>query len=170
MFLSAFDRRRIVLIALVTLFALPSLWIVSRNKAAPDSSSVTSIGISDSVDTATASAASDGSLEPIILGGPAPIVQDGSARIAYPATDPTGVQAIASFSNFDGAPDIVCYIPVAPLGISITVKNLNNGRTTRCTNVYRISLPTGVTMLLHTNVFESLANLVDAPIPVSVSW
>ena len=168
MFLSAFDRRRIVLIALVTLFALPTLWVVSRDKAAPDSSN---LGSSVAVDAGTASVeTADGSLEPIILGGPAPIVQDGSARIAYPATDPTGVQAIASFSNFDGAPDIVCYIPVAPLGISVTVKNLNNGRTTRCTNVYRISLPSGVTMLLHTKVFESLANLVDAPIPVSVSW
>ena len=168
MFLSAFDRRRIVLIALVTFFALPALWVVSRDKAAPDSSN---LAASVAADAGTASVeTSDGSLEPIILGGPAPIVQDGSARIAYPATDPNGVQAIASFSNFDGAPDIVCYIPVAPLGISITVKNLNNGRTTTCTNVYRISLPSGVTMLLHTKVFESLANLVDAPIPVSVSW
>ena len=112
----------------------------------------------------------DGSLEPIILGGPSPIVQDGSAQIAYPASSLTGIQAIASFSNFNNAPDIVCYSPEAPLGITITVQNLNNARTTTCTNVFRTSLPSGVTMLLHTKVFESLANLVDAPIPVTISW
>ena len=97
-------------------------------------------------------------------------MQDGSAQIAYPASSLTGVEAIASFSNFDNAPDIVCYFPEAPLGINVSVQNLNNGRTTTCTNVFRTSLPSGATMLLHTKVFESLANLVDAPIPVTVSW
>ena len=163
MFLSTFERRRIVIAALLTVLVLP---FVLLNR--------TDDKVADSADIATTTTqleqADDGSLEPIILGGPSPIVQDGSAQIAYPASSLTGVQAIASFSNFDNAPEIVCYMPQAPLGIKISVQNLNNGRTATCTNVFRTTMPSGASMLLHTKVFESLANLVDAPIPVTVSW
>jgi type II secretory pathway pseudopilin PulG len=164
--LSTFERRRIVLAAIVTVLVLPLLMLNN------DESKTAEVAVTTTtqVDSSLNQDSEDGSLEPIILGGPSPIVQDGSAQIAYPASSLTGSQAIASFSNFDNAPDIVCYCPEAPLGISISVQNLNNGRTTTCTNVFRTSLPTGATMLLHTKVFESLANLVDAPIPVTVSW
>ncbi|MFM9123503.1 MAG: hypothetical protein ACKOQX_11730, partial [Actinomycetota bacterium] len=64
----------------------------------------------------------------------------------------------------------VCYMPQAPLGLKVTVQNMDNGRITTCTNVFRAMMPAGATMILHTKVFESLANLVDAPIPVTVSW
>jgi hypothetical protein len=164
--LSTFERRRIVLAAIVTVLVLPLLML---NNDEPKTAEV-AVTTTTQVDSSLNQDSEDGSLEPIILGGPSPIVQDGSAQIAYPASSLIGSQAIASFSNFDNAPDIVCYFPEAPLGISISVQNLNNGRTTTCTNVFRTSLPTGATMLLHTKVFESLANLVDAPIPVTVSW
>ncbi len=163
---STFERRRIALAALVTILVLPFFLVGRNNNDANDAVVAATTTQPDSALEST----EDGSLEAIILGGPAPIVQDGSAQIAYPASSLIGIQAIASFSNFDNAPEIVCYIPQAPLGIKLSVQNLNNGRTTTCTNVFRTSLPSGATMLLHTKVFESLANLVDAPIPVTVSW
>lgn len=163
MFLSTFERRRIVIAALLTVLVLPFVLLNRTDDKVADSAEVATT-------TTQLEQAADGSLEPIILGGPSPIVQDGSAQIAYPASSLTGVQAIASFSNFDNAPEIVCYMPQAPLGIKISVQNLNNGRTATCTNVFRTTMPSGASMLLHTKVFESLANLVDAPIPVTVSW
>ena len=163
MFLSTFERRRIVIAALLTVVVLPFILLNRTDDKVADSAEVATT-------TTQLEQADDGSLEPIILGGPSPIVQDGSAQIAYPASSLTGVQAIASFSNFDNAPEIVCYMPQAPLGIKISVQNLNNGRTATCTNVFRTTMPSGASMLLHTKVFESLANLVDAPIPVTVSW
>ena len=163
MFLSTFERRRIVIAALLTVLVLPFILLNRTDDKVADSAEVATT-------TTQLEQADDGSLEPIILGGPSPIVQDGSAQIAYPASSLTGVQAIASFSNFDNAPEIVCYMPQAPLGIKISVQNLNNGRTATCTNVFRTTMPSGASMLLHTKVFESLANLVDAPIPVTVSW
>ncbi len=163
MFLSTFERRRIVIAALLTVLVLPFVLLNRTDDKVADSAEVATT-------TTQLEQADDGSLEPIILGGPSPIVQDGSAQIAYPASSLTGVQAIASFSNFDNAPEIVCYMPQAPLGIKISVQNLNNGRTATCTNVFRTTMPSGASMLLHTKVFESLANLVDAPIPVTVSW
>jgi hypothetical protein len=165
--LSTFERRRIAVAAILTLLVLPLLMINNGDETQNAEVVVTT---TTQVGSGLNESSEDGSLEPIILGGPSPIVQDGSAQIAYPASSLTGTQAIASFSNFDNAPDIVCYFPEAPLGIKISVQNLNNGRTTTCTNVFRTSLPSGATMLLHTKVFESLANLVDAPIPVTVSW
>jgi hypothetical protein len=165
--LSTFERRRIAVAAIITVLVLPLLMINNGDDTQDVEVAVTTTTQSDSGLNETSE---EGSLEPIILGGPSPIVQDGSAQIAYPASSLTGVEAIASFSNFDNAPDIVCYFPEAPLGINVSVQNLNNGRTTTCTNVFRTSLPSGATMLLHTKVFESLANLVDAPIPVTVSW
>ena len=163
MFLSTFERRRIVIAALLTVLVLPFILLNRTDDKVADSAEVATT-------TTQLEQADDGSLEPIILGGPSPIVQDGSAQIAYPASSLTGVQAIASFSNFDNAPEIVCYMPQAPLGIKISVQNLNNGRTATCTNDLRTTMPSGASMLLHTKVFESLANLVDAPIPVTVSW
>jgi len=164
LFLSTFERRRIVIAALLTTLVLPFVLMNRSDDKVTDSAEVAT------TTTQLEQASEDGSLEPIILGGPSPIVQDGSAQIAYPASSLTGVQAIASFSNFDNAPEIVCYMPQAPLGIKISVQNLNNGRTATCTNVFRTTMPSGASMLLHTKVFESLANLVDAPIPVTVSW
>jgi hypothetical protein len=165
--LSTFERRRIVVAAILTVLVLPLFVFNSDNETQNAEVAITT---TSQVEPGLVDQSEDGSLEPIILGGPSPVVQDGSAQIAYPSSNLTGIQAIASFSNFDNAPEIVCYIPEAPLGIVISVQNLNNGRTTTCTNVFRASLPSGATMLLHTKVFESLANLVDAPIPVTVSW
>ena len=168
MLLSTFERRRIAVAAILTVLVLPLFLINNGDENTKDVD--VAVTTTTQVDSGLGESSEDGSLEPIILGGPSPIVQDGSAQIAYPASSLTGTQAIASFSNFDNAPDIVCYFPEAPLGIVVSVQNLNNGRTTTCTNVFRTSLPSGATMLLHTKVFESLANLVDAPIPVTVSW
>ena len=168
LFLSTFERRRIALAAIVTMLVLPLMMV--NGGGDKKEGVVAVVTTTTQIDSGLGGEPEDGSLEPIILGGPSPIVQDGSAQIAYPSSNLTGVQAIASFSNFDNAPEIVCYMPQAPLGVKIVVQNLNNGRTTTCTNVFRTSLPSGATMLLHTKVFESLANLVDAPIPVSVSW
>ena len=110
--LSTFERRRIAVAAIITVLVLPLLMINNGDDTQNVEVAVTTTTQSDSGLNETSE---DGSLEPIILGGPSPIVQDGSAQIAYPASSLTGVEAIASFSNFDNAPDIVCYFPEAPL-------------------------------------------------------
>ena len=169
MSLSTFQRRRIAVLGLATLILFPLFRSFgggdpsdSGNTAVTNNpASVTTILSSNSI-------SEDESPAPIILSGPAPIVQDGSALIAYPAVDLVGT-LIATFSNFYNAPEIVCFVPTAPYGITLRVTNINNGRTTTCTNVFQTALPAGVTALLHTKVFERISNLVDAPIPVNVS-
>ena len=171
MLLTTFQRRRIVVLTVITIILVPILRSCKGNDSSEPTSTPTTIAPAYNTIAPSSGVVSDEeSPAPIILGGPAPIVQDGSAQIAYPAVETSGVQLIASFSNFDNAPDVVCFVPAAPFGISLTIKNINNGRTTKCTNVYREIMPAGATALLHTKVFERISNLVDAPIPVNVSW
>ena len=169
MSLSTFQRRRIAVLGLATVILFPLL----RSCGGGDPSDSGNTAVTNNLASVTTilssnSISEDESPAPIILSGPAPIVQDGSALIAYPEVD-IGGTLIATFSNFNNAPEIVCFVPTAPYGITLRVTNINNGRTTTCTNVYQTSLPAGVTALLHTKVFERISNLVDAPIPVNVS-
>jgi len=52
----------------------------------------------------------------------------------------------------------------------ITVTNLNNGRQVKCNNVSIEALRDGSVILIHTDVFLDLADLVDAPIPVEINF
>lgn len=107
LFLSTFERRRIALAAIVTMLVLPLMMV--NGGGDKKEGVVAVVTTTTQIDSGLGGEPEDGSLEPIILGGPSPIVQDGSAQIAYPSSNLTGVQAIASFSNFDNAPEIVCY-------------------------------------------------------------
>lgn len=157
--LTVYERRRIAVLVGVTLLALPLVWWSRGDGGAGTTTAATT----------TTAAGGDEVPAPVILGGPPPVVQDGSAQIAYPSLD-AGVQGTASFSNFDGGPANVCWVPSAPLGAPLTITNLNNGRTASCINVLRESMPANATMLLHTKVYEALSDLAEVPIPVVAGW
>lgn len=107
---------------------------------------------------------------PVILGGPAPLAPTGSAAIAYPAVQSDVITGTASYSNLGYTETAVCYSIEAPIGRVVTVTNINNGRSITCTNVFSLLVPNGVTVILHTSVFIKLADLIDSPIPVKISW
>ena len=108
--------------------------------------------------------------ESVILGGPAPLAPTGSAVIAYPADTGNSIDGRASFSNLGYTQTPICYSIEAPIGRVVTVTNINNGRSITCTNVFSLLVPNGVTVILHTSVFIKLADLIDSPIPVKISW
>jgi len=107
---------------------------------------------------------------PVILGGPAPLAPTGSAAIAYPASQANVITGTASYSNLGYTETSVCYSIEAPIGRVVTVTNINNGRSITCTNVFSLLVPNGVTVILHTSVFIKLADLINSPIPVKISW
>ena len=107
---------------------------------------------------------------PVILGGPAPLAPTGSAAIAYPAAQTDVITGTAAYSNLGYTETAVCYSIEAPIGRVVTVTNINNGRSITCTNVFSLLVPNGVTVILHTTVFIKLADLIDSPIPVKISW
>jgi hypothetical protein len=57
-----------------------------------------------------------------------------------------------------------------PAGAIVTVTNVNNGRTVKCTSVYSLLVPPGMTIMLHNSVFTDIADLNDAPLPVKITW
>lgn len=63
-----------------------------------------------------------------------------------------------------------CATPHALIGAVITVTNLNNGRQIKCNNVSIEALRDGSVIIVHTDVFLDLADLVDAPIPVEINF
>jgi hypothetical protein len=63
-----------------------------------------------------------------------------------------------------------CATPHALIGAKITVTNLNNARSVVCDNVSIESLGGGNTIIIHSDVFLEIADLVDAPIPVEIEF
>ena len=56
------------------------------------------------------------------------------------------------------------------VGTKVTVTNLDNGHTVTCVIADRTGVPDDQVIVLDTAVFAQLADLVEAPIPVTISW
>ncbi len=166
MFLSVADRRRITLVALLTLVTVPAVVFFTRGEPQADVATVAAAGVELGTDITTTTE----SPAPVFLEGPAGIAPTGTAVIAYPSAENIGVTGLATFSSLNGAPNTVCNAPIAPYGAMLVVKNLNNGRSIACSNVMMPSTPANVSIVLHTRLFVELSDLVNAPIPVSINW
>lgn len=174
MFLNPYDRRRITLVGLLTLLVVPTVIFLTRGEQQSDVATVAAAGMSldgtsDTVNDADATSGTEPPA-PVFLDGPAPLSPTGTAAIAYPSPDKVGINGLATFSSFNGAPTTVCNSPLAPYGTILVVKNLNNGRSITCSNVMMPSTPANVSVVLHTRLFVELSDLVNAPIPVSINW
>jgi hypothetical protein len=81
------------------------------------------------------------------------------------------VTGLASYSRLSSAPgSSVCATAAAPRGKTIHVLDIDNGHEITCTNVSTKTTVNGNTVLLDTSTFKELADLAQAPIPISVSW
>jgi hypothetical protein len=160
--LSVYERRRIIVLGVVTILAVTALRSRGSDEAADATAATTT--------TSTIVLTDESVPDPVILGGPAPLAPSGSAAIAYPATSGNVVDGLATFSNLGYTQTPVCYSTQVPAGAIVTVTNVNNGRTVKCTSVYSLLVPPGMTIMLHNSVFVEIANLNDAPLPVKITW
>jgi hypothetical protein len=160
--LSVFERRRIVVLTALTLIIMFTV----RGFNSSESAATTTVVIATTVPPIDETEIP----APVILGGPAPLAPTGSAAIAYPAAQTDVITGTAAYSNLGYTETAVCYSIEAPIGRVVTVTNINNGRSISCTNVFSLLVPNGVTILLHTTVFIKLADLIDSPIPLKISW
>jgi hypothetical protein len=162
MALSIYERRRAMVLAIVTVAVLGVVWGNRSSNSTTTANETT---------TTTVAPLTDESIpDPVILGGPAPLAPSGSAAIAYPAVNPNERTGLATFSNLGYTQTPVCYSTVVPAGASVTVTNVNNGRTVKCTSVYSLLVPSGTAIMLHSTVFTKIASLIDAPVPVKITW
>ena len=76
----------------------------------------------------------------------------------------------ATFTVLGYTERAVCYSTTVPQGQNLVVTNINNGQSIKCLSVYSTLVPPGIAIVLHQSVFVKLSDLIDAPIPVKVTW
>jgi rare lipoprotein A (peptidoglycan hydrolase) len=166
--LSHIDRNRMTVAFVATALLLTGLFLSaggssdpSKDSAEPATTTTYDLGLAtgDTVDA------------PANLDGPVSQDPNGQGQIAYPAdNDGQIARGSASYKRFPESSKTGCATNLVPLGTVLTVLNLNNGRKTTCTNI-NIGPTSGTfDIILNTAIFESIAELVDAPIPVELTW
>jgi hypothetical protein len=162
--LSFAERRRLVLAIAITLIAVVAAMASGGNADTANETTATVLPTTTIDDTAPANPAflpateSSSAPQIITVNVPAPptgtVITGDASYIRWPQT--MGLKP--------------CATPHALIGAVITVTNLNNGRQVKCNNVSIEALRDGSVILIHTDVFLDLADLVDAPIPVEINF
>lgn len=181
--LDRLDRRSVVAATVVTLVALPSLWLTSRNDptVAPN---VATAGVDLEASAAPGPSSSAAQDAPDPLGNPGGVtwerpefpleptpttVRDRVVTIAVPSdrSDRT-VLTRATYRSSVVTPE-TCAARGLPLGTRVTVTNVDNGHAVTCT----VSVVLGNAsddVVLHTSAFAGIADLSASPVPVQVTW
>ena len=183
------DRRRLLLAAIITLVAVPAFFVFSQRDGGDgdgggDSATAT-VAAGNVINPVAAQATqaattepppgSDSQLppmqvpddDPIFMNGPVAIEEDEIAEVAVPAQPSIPPLVIdASYrSTIPGTRS--CLVLGVESGRTVRVTNLDNGRSITCVT----STPPRTQrdeLLMHTEAFEQLADLTDAPITVEV--
>lgn len=168
--LTTIDRNRIVAAALLSAVMLPIVWLSSASgsgSSGPDSTAAVATSTTYSIGLGLEGAAD----KPVNLDGPTGALAEGEGQIAYPA-DLTGsmLRGTASYKRFPQSAANGCYSSLAPLGAELRVFNRDNGRSIKCLNINVGYVPPGQEIVISTVTFEKLADLVDSPIPVEITW
>jgi hypothetical protein len=168
------DRRRSVLLALLTLIALPAIYIYSRSidESPRSEATPTELRVDGEVLTASDNGPARPPIEfpdaaPIFLDGPVAELSPRIAEIAVPARPATpALQFSASFrSTVNGVRS--CLVKELRSGLSVTVTNLDNGRSITCVTSIAPFNQTA-DLVMHTEAFSLLADLTEAPITVEL--
>lgn len=162
-----FDKNRMTVAVIATAVLIPLLFMAGGR-----SSNTTAETIEATTTTYDLGLSSDGTADaPANLDGPVSQDPNGSGEIAYPAdNDGQMARVTASYKRFPMSAKTGCSTTAAPLGTTVTVLNLNNGHKTTCLNI-NIGPTTGTFgIIMNTAVFEEIAELVDAPLPVELTW
>lgn len=167
--LSTIDRNRIT-VAIVTTVLLLVVGFMASGRSADSPETQDTVATTTTLDLGLATDSTADA--PANLDGPVSADPNGQGQIAYPAdNDGQMARGTASFKRFPTSAKTGCVTPLAPLGAEITVRNLNNGHKTKCFNVNIILNTSAVfDITLDATVFEAIAELVDAPIPVELTW
>jgi len=158
----------------ISVIALPSLWLMSRNEKT-NAPNVATAGVELGDGAATdAPTAPDDAVDPMgapgaaYLDGPQATPNTDTIVIAIPGDAGQYELGTATFRRDISDPD-ACYVRAANFGQEVVVRNLDNGRSVTC--VARVT-PLGgdADIVLHADAFVRLADLTDAPVPVEISW
>ncbi|MGA9278628.1 hypothetical protein [Ilumatobacter sp.] len=165
------DRRRFLILALLTLIALPAIYFYSQrdDATADDPTSVT-------VDEAALDVNDASNRPPIVVSDADPAFLDGPVGEAVPGvneiavpTRPETAPLVLSASYRSTVPGVnTCLLRNVGLGIPVTITNLDNGRSLTCVTA---QAPQGqvADVVLHTGSFTKLADVTEAPITIELT-
>ena len=173
--MNEFDKRRIAVASLVTVSVLSLVWVFSSGSSNGDSSTATTcIGCADTAGNSAPSTTEYEPHPPIFVGGgggggvtpPDPV-----SVATAPEPNANEILTTTQFLRYGDTSGVRrCSTMLAPEGYELTVVNVDNGQSTTCTNTQGFPVPAGVGMVLDTVIFAEIGDLVDAPLPVRVSW
>ena len=178
------DRRRLVFATIVTIVALPTLWLTSRDEASdgglnPVAAAVNGRPLAEAArggttSTSTSPPPATADDEPVFMAGPTALPVPEPA-VASPVLSGEQASGRATFRRWDGATVTQvrahpCQTFLTPPGTRLTVTNVNNGRSVRCVNVTAEVPPQNAIIVLHTEALLAIGELADAPLPVRVTW
>jgi hypothetical protein len=170
--MNVFDRRRFAVACMLTLVALPALWLASHN-AASSGSAATDGSLTQTTPPATEPPTSAYQPQPpLFVGGDSEPALPPVINIAVPpAPGPNDLLVRAAYHRYLGVVGTSCSAPFAPDGAQLTVTNVNNGLQITCINASAgVIVPAGADLVIDTALFVRFADLNDAPITVRVSW
>jgi len=163
------DRRRAVILALLTLIALPAIYFYSQNNSsAEDDADATTPGSVVVVDAPNRPPIVVNDADPPFLDGPVGDANPGVREIAIPTRpDNPPLELTASYRST--VPGVrACLVREVNPGLTVNVKNLDNGRSVTCVTA-RASTEQIADVILHTDSFTQLADPTEAPIAVELT-
>jgi len=178
------QRRRVAIAAAITVILVPAAFLLNRSTADEPvtgplgtvvgtipgtDASGQPVAAADSADGAASPNATDvmGTAPVAYLDGTVPPSDGDAPTIAIPRPG----QSIAGTASFRRDIDDVslCQVKGVLFGSVVTITNLDNSRSIKCT-----ALVGGVDpnddVILHADAFILIADLTDAPVPVEISW
>jgi hypothetical protein len=164
------DRRRLGFATVLTIAALPAVWLANRDDPATGPN-VAAVGLAaESGATSTTVVPLDpmGEVQAKYLEGGSTVAPPAQVPIAVGSSDSRVVatgHAIFRRSARDAA--ICLFSGVAP-GEKITVVNVDNGRSTTCrTRAQEPDAPAGE-LVMHPDRFLQIADLMSAPVDIEI--
>lgn len=165
------DRRRFLLLGLLTLIAIPAIYLVSQREAAEptDTVAVSDEGAAAPVeDGPNRPALAPTDEDPTYLDGPVGNANPGVNEIAIPA-EPESPPLELTASYRSDVPGVgTCLLREIGPGASVVVKNLDNGRKIACVTAQAPESQVAG-LVVHADAFLRLADPTEAPIMVEVS-
>ena len=172
------DRRRTLLLGVLTLIALPAIYLYSQSDTTADTSgeadsSAEVVPATDGAPPITDNGANRPPItvseaDPIFLDGPVGDVNPGVNEIAIPARPAIPSLELSASYRSTVAGLRTCLVRGVTTGLTVSIKNLDNGRSITCVTT-TAPFTQVEDVVLHSETFSLLADPTEAPISIELT-